>query len=86
LNPLDERTSFSPRYAPGRCVFDTALDTTKPATVVIPTFKQNIKLALSAYPTQPLDGVAIGLGRIVALYYRSSTSYQIRQHIRCLYF
>ena len=27
-----------------------------------------------------------GLGRIVALYHCASTSYQIHQHIRCLYF
>ena len=31
-------------------------------------------------------GLQVGLGRIVALYYRSSTSYQIHQHIRCLCF
>ena len=31
-------------------------------------------------------GVFLGLGRMVALYYRSSTSYQIRKHIRYLYF
>jgi hypothetical protein len=30
--------------------------------------------------------VALGLGRIVALYHRSSTLYQIREDIRCLYF
>jgi hypothetical protein len=29
--------------------------------------------------------VALGLGRIVALHRRSSTSYQIHEHIRCLY-
>ena len=28
---------------------------------------------------------AVGLGRIVALYYHSLTSYQIHEHIRCLY-
>ena len=33
-----------------------------------------------------LQAASIGLGRIVALYYRSSTSYQIHQHIRCLCF
>ena len=30
--------------------------------------------------------VCIGLGRIVVLLGRSSTSYQICEHIRCLYF
>ena len=30
--------------------------------------------------------VHIGLGRVVALYYRSSTLYQIRYHIRCIRF
>jgi hypothetical protein len=30
-------------------------------------------------------GVGLGLGRIVALHHRSSTSYQIHEHIRCLY-
>jgi hypothetical protein len=30
--------------------------------------------------------VALGLGRILALYDRSSASYQIREHIRCLSF
>jgi hypothetical protein len=29
---------------------------------------------------------AAGLGRIVASYHRSSTSYQIHEHIRCLCF
>jgi hypothetical protein len=29
---------------------------------------------------------AVGLGRIVALYCRSSTLYQNHSHIRCLYF
>ena len=29
--------------------------------------------------------VKVGLGRIVALHYRSSTSYQIHDNIRCLY-
>jgi hypothetical protein len=31
-------------------------------------------------------GAGLGLGRTVALYYRSSTLYHIREHIRCLYF
>ena len=30
--------------------------------------------------------VRLGLGRIVALYYRASNSYQIHEHVRCLYF
>ena len=30
--------------------------------------------------------VFIGLGRIVALYYLSSTLYHIHDHIRCIYF
>jgi hypothetical protein len=32
------------------------------------------------------DEVAVGIGRILALYYHSSTLYQIHEHIRCLYF
>ena len=32
-------------------------------------------------PARPRN---LGCGRIVALYYRSSTLYQIREHIRCL--
>ena len=32
------------------------------------------------------SAVEVGLGRIVALHYRSSTLYQIRLHIRNLYF
>jgi hypothetical protein len=31
-------------------------------------------------------GLQVGLGRIVALHHRSSTSYQIHEHIRFLYF
>jgi cysteinyl-tRNA synthetase len=32
------------------------------------------------------EGVSIGLGRIVALDYRSSTLYQIHEENRCRYF
>jgi hypothetical protein len=32
------------------------------------------------------EGDEVGVGRIVAMYYRLSTSYQIHTHIRCLYF
>ena len=35
--------------------------------------------------TPLMAAVEIGLGRIVALYYRSSTLYHIHQHIRCLF-
>ena len=31
-------------------------------------------------------GGQVGLGRIVALYYRASALYQIHEHIRCLFF
>ena len=35
----------------------------------------------------PGDGEAgLGLGRTVALHYRSSALYHIHEHIRCLYF
>jgi hypothetical protein len=37
-------------------------------------------------PTRYEDGAALGLGRIVALCHRSSASYQIHFHSRCLYF
>jgi hypothetical protein len=30
--------------------------------------------------------VDLGLGHIVALYYRSSALYRIHEHIRCIYF
>ena len=30
--------------------------------------------------------VQLGLGRIVALHHRTSASYQIHEHIRCLHF
>ena len=30
--------------------------------------------------------VDLGLGRIVALHYRSSALYRIHEHIRCIYF
>ena len=33
-----------------------------------------------------LGTTQVGLGRMVALHYRSSTSYQICEHIRCLFF
>ena len=33
-----------------------------------------------------LQAASIGLGRIVALCYSSSTLYQIHKHIRCLYY
>jgi hypothetical protein len=32
------------------------------------------------------EGVSLGLGRVVALYCRSSTSYRNREHIQHLYF
>ena len=32
------------------------------------------------------DAVRVGLGRIVALHHRPSTSYQIHEHIRRLFF
>ena len=35
--------------------------------------------------TGHLRAVILGLGRIVALCHRSSNSYQISEHIRCLY-
>jgi hypothetical protein len=37
-------------------------------------------------PDHPQLEVLLGFGRIVALHCRSSTSYQIREHIRYLYF
>jgi hypothetical protein len=32
------------------------------------------------------EAVKLGLGGIVALYFRASTPYKNREHIRCLYF
>jgi hypothetical protein len=43
----------------------------------------------AAYPVcgmMPVSQVIVGLGRIVALCYRSSTSYYSHEHIRHLYF
>jgi hypothetical protein len=42
----------------------------------------NVKQTIAAAETT----VVAGLGRIVALDHRASTSYQIHEHIRCLYF
>ena len=49
-----------------------------------PTVSRGPTGAHEAAPRSPREEVGIGLGRIFALYYRSSTSYQIRQHIRYL--
>ena len=45
-----------------------------------------LRLSLTSLHAGFEGEVGIGLGRIVALHYRSSTLYQIRKHIRCLYF
>ena len=41
------------------------------------------RVALADYRA---EAVKLGLGRLVALHHRSSTSYQIHKAIRCLYF
>jgi hypothetical protein len=43
-------------------------------------------LAILAIGDESRATASIGLGRIVALHHRSSTSYQIHLHIWCLFF
>jgi hypothetical protein len=61
-SPFFQEKNFGSKiaYAPGRCVFETAIDPSKPATVTVPKYRnQKIELTLSAYPKRPLKGVAI---------------------------
>ena len=53
-------------------------------SILLLTLTTMLKLELPAINV--LSKVALGLGRIVALHYRSSAPYQIPQHNRCLYF
>ena len=52
----------------------------------VTTARNVLEALIDLDPDHPQLEVLLGFGRIVALHCRSSTSSQIREYIRCLYF